>query len=214
MSSQLKKLFFILLFGCMTFYAQAQKRVVQVSGLVVSGENAVGVPGVAVYVPKTTRGTLTNEVGFFTLPTLAGDSCHVSSLGFKKQKVLVPDDGRDAITLVLYLKADTAMLPAVEILPFPTEKEFKQAFLNLNLNDPNEAILRKNFDPNLIARMSNNMGMTSSMNHRYFMSQSVNRAESRYFAPTLSLLNPFAWARFIESVKRGDLKKKSYKEED
>jgi hypothetical protein len=40
------------------------------------------------------------------------------------------------------------------------------------------------------------------------MNTSINTMANRNFATTLPLLNPFAWAQFIQSIKRGDLKKK------
>lgn len=49
--------------------AQGQRRVVQFSGIIATGDSLLGVPGAAIFVPKAGRGTLTNEYGYFSLPT-------------------------------------------------------------------------------------------------------------------------------------------------
>lgn len=189
------------------------QRIVQVSGLVVTGENAVGVPGVNFFVPKAGRGVRTNGYGYFSMPTLAGDSAVVSAVGFKRQSYVVPNDERQSISVVIFLQADTTQLPVIEVFPFATEKDFKDAFLSLKLPQSDMDHMRKNLDENILARMRYEMPMSASMNHNFYMKQQVTGMESRGFSPTLQLTNPFAWARFIESVKNGDLKRKKWKDD-
>jgi hypothetical protein len=189
-------------------FGQGQKRVVQVSGLVVSGEQAQGVPGVAFFVPKAGRGVTSNQYGYFSLATLAGDSALISGLGFKKQYYLVPDDGRQSISVIIYLQEDTLMYPVVEVFPYPTEELFKQAFLDLKLPEAEMDRMRRNLEPELLAQLRIDAGMGAQGNYRYFVNQQAYTQANRQMAPTVQLLNPFAWKRFIESVKRGDLKSK------
>jgi hypothetical protein len=56
--------------------------------------------------------------------------------------------------------------------------------------------------------------MSSKENYRGYMNQEILKQETRYNAPSLQLLNPFAWNRFIKSVRRGDLKKKDYQQSE
>lgn len=186
------------------------KRIVQVSGLVVSGDDQVGVPGVNIFIPKAGRGTSTNLYGYFSIATLAGDSAVVSATGFRKQYYFIPDDGRQAISVIIYLKADTLLLPEIEIFPYPTEELFKQAVLSLKLPEAELANMHRNLDPGMLNSIRYNARMSSNENYRSYMSQEILRQETRYNAPSLQLLNPFAWNRFIKSVRRGDLKKKEY----
>lgn len=206
----------VLLLFCLWFPIDgfSQRRVVQFSGLVVSGEQSFGVPFASIYVPKTTRGAVTNDIGFFSFPLLTGDTCLVRSQGFRTQKYVIPNDGRESISVVLYLQADTTLLPAVEILPFPTEEDFKRAFLALKLPEGDLNRMRRNLDNNLLARMQYNLGMDAGLNHMYFQNQQTYHTVNRNFVPTNQLINPFAWGKFIESVKRGDLKKKRETEDD
>ncbi len=190
------------------------KKIVQVSGLVVSGESSFGVPGVYFLIPKAGRGTVTNEVGYFSIPTLAGDSALIRGVGFKPQSYIVPNDGRDGVSVIIYLQADTTLLPTVEVEPFPTEQEFKQAILNLKLPNGDFDKLRRNLDENTLERMRFEMPMTARMNFNQAMNANIGALQNRNMPPPLQLTNPFAWGRFIESVKRGDLKKKKWQQDD
>jgi hypothetical protein len=188
---------------------QAQRRVIQFSGLVVSGEESFGVPYAGIYVPKTTRGTYTNDMGFFSFPLLIGDTCLVKAQGFKTQKYVIPDDGRESISVVLSLVADTSLLPEVEILPFPTEADFKRAFLNLKLPETDMNRMRRNLNANTLARMQNNLGFDAGLNHLYFNNQQISQAVNQNFIPNTSqLINPFAWGRFLGDLKREKRRKK------
>ncbi len=185
-----------------------RRTILQFSGLVVSGEESYGVQGVHLYVPKSGRGTYSNPYGYFSMALAAGDSVVISAVGYKRQYYLLPTD-EQGVSVVIYLEEDTLLLPTVELLPFGTEKEFKEAFLALELPEERElANARRNLDEAILSRMFEEMGMSASANHANFMMQQHVRTEARYFQPTIRLLDPFAWARFIESVKRGDLKRK------
>jgi hypothetical protein len=201
--------FFFLLFLTLGFGSFGQRKVIQFSGLIVSGEQSYGVSYASVYVPRTTRGAVTNDVGFFSFPLLIGDTCIVRSQGFRPQKYIIPDDGRESISVVLYLQADTNLLPEVEILPFPTEADFKKAFLALQLPETDMNRMRQNLNQNTLERMRYNLGMDAGLNHMYFTNQQTFNTVNQNFIPnTTQILNPFAWGQFIKDVKRGQKDKK------
>ncbi len=203
-------LFVILCFHLAEVKAQGQLKIVQFSGLIVSGDSSYGVPGVHVFVPKSGRGTTTNYLGYFSMPTLEGDSVMIKAVGYKSKQFVIPTNVKDdKWSLIVHLSEDTLNLPVVEIFPWPTEQIFKEAFLSLRLPEQDMSNMNKNLNEQVMKRMMYNMDADGAMNHNYYMSQQINKQESRFFAPTISLLNPFAWQRFIESVQRGDLKKNS-----
>jgi CarboxypepD_reg-like domain len=212
----LKKLLFLVLCLCfgLSVFAQGGKKVVQLSGLVVAGEFSIGIPHVALYLPKGGRGVTTNEYGYFSVPCLQGDSIVISAMGFQRQYYKVPVDDRQSISVIIYLKEDPYELPTVEVMPYPTEELFKEAFLALKLPEEDQNQMRKNLDPRVMDKLRFEMPMDGSMNHTYFLQQQVAKIESRNLSPTTTqLTNPFAWASFIQSVRRGDLKKKKYKDQ-
>lgn len=216
----MKKLnnFFWILLGFLTLFAEtevsAQKKVIQFSGLVVTGEQSVGVPYASVYVPKTSRGAYSNDYGFFSFPLLVGDTCMVKSQGFRPQKYIIPNDGRESISVVLYLQADTTLLPEVEILPFPTEEDFKRAFLALKLPETDLNRMRQNLNPRMLESMRYNLSMDGGLNHMYFSRQQSDALVNQNFLPgTSQLLNPFAWGRFLDAVK-SEKEKRRRRQED
>ena len=153
-------------------------------------------------------------MGFFSFPLLIGDTCILRSQGFRPQKYIIPDDGRESISVVLHMLADTSLLPEVEILPFPTEADFKRAFLELKLPEGDLNRMRRNFDQGLLSRMQYNLGLDAKLNHQYFASQqSFNVVNQNFIPNTTQLLNPFAWGQFIKSVKKGELKRRKEEEE-
>ena len=200
----------LLFFGVQHFsIAQGQDKVIQLSGLVVSGDDSYGIPGVHVYIPKAQIGTVSNSAGLFRISAMPGDTIIFSHIAYQKQTLVIPEDNVEmAMTVLIDLQTESTMMPMIEIFPYPTEEVFKEAFLALDLSDKREENMRNNVGSETIAKMAEQTGMSASANHRYFMNQQINQLHNRYFQPTLSLTNPFAWAQFIKSVKNGDLKKK------
>jgi hypothetical protein len=183
--------------------------IIQLSGVVLRPDSTGGVPGVHIYVPKAGRGTTTNQFGYFSLPTLAGDSIVISAVGFRRQSYIVPDLDDDAITLLIPMEEDTILLPEIEIFPYPTEELLKEAILAMRL--PNQAdydAINRNLNEQTMAEMFRSMPMDGSMNYKYYMNQRLTYMHDGYGPRYNPLLNPFAWAEFFKSLKRGDLKQK------
>ncbi len=201
--------------------AQETKRVIQVSGLVVSGDSLYGVPGVAVYIPKSGRGTNTNYVGYFSLPALIGDSIVINTIGYRLRKYTVPDTLKsDKMSLIIELMEDTLMLPTVEIFPWPTEQLFKEAFLGLKLPEQDMNNMNQNLNEQVLKRMLYTSSASGAENHRYYMQKQVQINDTRYniATPGVVFSNPFAWSRFITDVKKkrfkSTLQEKDYGDDD
>lgn len=186
--------------------AQRKAPVVQFSGIVLASDDSTsGLPGVHVYVPKAGRGTVTNPLGFFSMPVLVGDSVVISYLGYRKQHYKIPNNIGDAITIVVELSPDTTYLPELTIFPYPTEQFFKQAILAMDLPQKEEEdYLKRNMDANLMAMMMENMSMDGSENYKRYMQQEVMNNHNRYFIRTNPFFNPLNWAKFIQSIRRGE----------
>jgi hypothetical protein len=189
--------------------AQGAREPIQFSGVVVGEDSTSGVPGVHIYVPKAGRGTTSNIYGYFTMPVLPGDSIVISAIGYQRQHYIIPKNRKDGFTVIVELNSDTTYLPEIEIFPYPSEEDFKAAILALQLPDEDEFNnMRKNLDPVLLAKIFENTPMSANMNHRYFMHQQTLAMTDKFGPRPNQLLNPFAWAQFIQSIKRGDFKKK------
>ncbi len=201
---QVRIVAFIILAVVIGFSAEAQttKRVIQLSGVVISSDSMSGpIPGVHVYVPKAGRGTTSNRTGFFSMPVLVGDSVVISAVGFVRQSMVVPNYHSDFMTLVVEMVEDITYLKEVTIMPFPTEEVFKQAVLALNVPFDN-GIDPRNLNAELMALMLKTTPMDGNQNYRYYMDQYAGSVSDRFQPRVNPFLNPFNWARFFRDLKQ------------
>jgi hypothetical protein len=192
-----------------TASGQGQKRVIQLSGVVLGEDSVSGLPGVYIYVPKAGRGTTSNSVGFFSMPVLVGDSIVISSVGYTRQYYIVPDHPSEFLTVIFELSEDVTYLSNVTVTAFPTEEVFKEAVLALNL-PPDQEIDQKNLSQELLALILKTTPMDGPMNQRYYLNQWASGQGTKYMAVTNPFLNPFNWVKFFNSLKT-DKKKKPVK---
>lgn len=188
--------------------AQGEIRSIVFSGFVVGGRQQEPLPGATIYIPRAGHGTTTNNSGYFALGVYPGDSLIFSYVGYQKQYYVIPRDLKeDAYSAKVLLEETAITLRPVKIYPYRTEKEFKDAFLATTLADQAQRdALARNTDPAMMRRLGIQMGMGAASNYRYFLDQQWNQNFNRSSMTTIPFLNPFAWASFINSVKRGDLK--------
>lgn len=188
---------------------QQDKKVIQLSGIILNADSTDAVPGVNIYVPKKGRGTSSGRFGYFSMPVLEGDSVVFSFIGLKKQTFKVPDKvENDRISLILTMEVDEIALAEIEVMPYPTEEEFKQAIIAMNVVDP-MSISRANMSPEMLLRWAESMPASGGENFRYFQQGQMLQNQDLYGPRPLRILDPFAWSQFIRSIKRGDLKSKN-----
>lgn len=194
----------IILAAVIGFSAEAQqtRRVIQLSGVVISSDSTSGpIPGVHVYVPKAGRGTTSNRTGFFSMPVLVGDSVVISSVGFVRQSLIIPNYHSDFMTIVIEMVEDVTYLQEVTIMEFPTEEVFKQAVLALNVPFDNGVDPRQ-MNAELMALMMKTTPMDGAQNYKYYMDQYASSVSDRFQPRVNPLLNPFNWARFFRDLKQ------------
>lgn len=183
-----------------TAEAQQQKRVIQLSGIVM--DTVAGpIPGVHVYIPKAGRGVTTNAVGFFSLPVLVGDSIVISSVGYKRQHYIVPTTAHEYSTIIVPMVEDVTYLKEVVIVPYPTEEVFKEAVLALNL-PPDNTIDERNLNAELLALMLKTTPMDGPLNQRYALNQWAASQNDKFMPVTNPFLNPFNWVKFFNGLKK------------
>ncbi len=183
-------------------HGQSKKKVIQFSGIVVTGDSSYGVPGVHIYVPEEGRGTTTNDIGFFTMPALVGDSIVISAVSFKRRYYVVPDIAGDHITAYIDLIQDTINLPELQVYPWPTEELFKEAFLAMNPTTGEEMLKKGQLNENLLLRMRQAVPMDYRMSYYNYMDQYSYNQANQYMGVTTGYIDPFAWYRFIKDIKK------------
>ncbi|MBB6462903.1 carboxypeptidase-like regulatory domain-containing protein [Flammeovirga kamogawensis] len=191
-------------------FAQGEHNAIQFSGIVVEGDSSFGVPGAHVYIKQAGKGTVTNHAGFFTMPTQVGDTVVVSAVGFAKQEIIIPKRDDLGFTVLIEMREDVTELPILEVFPYPTKEIFEEAFLALGeQKDQRIENMEKNLSQDKLTMMSNALPMGASGNYKYYMNYRADQIATQYFMETANpLLNPFAWADLIKSIKKGDFKRK------
>jgi hypothetical protein len=202
----------VVVFGVSRVKAQVAGKdsVVQLYGVVMTADSLQAVPSASVIVLGTGRGTITNDQGVFSIAVLKGDRIKFTSIGFKDHVITVPKNiPGDQYSVIQLLVNDTMYLPATIIKPRPSAAEFGREFVNTNVPADQYEIAREN---------------TSAAKRRLLLSilpadgqEAVSRvmaenAQKLYYQgqqPPINLLNPAAWADFIQSWKRGDFKSNS-----
>ena len=195
---------------------QEQKDLVQFSGVVVSADSLKPLPYVNIIIRNTWRGTVTDYFGFFSFVARMRDTIEFSCLGFKKSTFIIPDTLQtNRYSLIQMMSGDTILLRETVIYPWPTKEQFKEAFMNLRIPDDDLERARKNLAQTDLQVLYEGMTMDGSMNFRNQMQQQQSRL---YYAggqvPPNNLLNPIAWAKFIEAWQNGDFKGKDKKKDD
>ena len=185
-------------------YGQKNNPVVQFNGIVIQGDSLYGISKAYIYVPNTSRGTQTNNVGYFSFPVMPGDSVVVSKWGFKKQFYIVPKTD----TIIDYKIEDTLTLPIIELSAFPSEKKFKELFLSMNIPMTNYNNATTNLNTQILQRLFVSQQISPTEAYKYYVNEQVNYTKSRNSPQQISLLSPFAWNRFFKDLKEYNAKKK------
>ncbi len=187
---------------------------VQFSGVVVTGDSLHPVPFTSIMIKSTYRGTISDYYGFFSFVAKMRDTVEFSAIGFKKTTFVIPDTLTDnRCSLIQLLKSDTILLREARVFPWPTKEQFKEAFLSLHIPDDDLERAKKNLDPYKMSFIAENTPMDGSMN---FRNQMQNQTSRLYYAgqlPPIQLLNPVAWAKFIQMWQEGAFKSKEKKYE-
>jgi hypothetical protein len=215
----MKKNFQIILLICIfaltntnQLFAQGEHKYITFSGMIMDSQTKEPLPGAYITIPSAGRGTLSDAKGYFLLAVFPGDTIVFSYLGFKKQFHVIPKKTDLDYSVFVELQVDSKILKEVKVYPFRTEEEFKQALVDMKLPDERERkILDEVYNPQNVARMAAIHGMNSEANYRYAMNLQQIQAQNRGFLNTNPLFSPTAWWSFVQSIRKGNWKDKSWK---
>lgn len=93
---------------------------------ILSGANIISSNGI---------GTTSNDLGEFSITVNMNDTLKISYVGFKTISYVCPEKEHGVYLIKFKLYTDSVSLREVEIFPYPTYKEFKEAFLALDKQD-------------------------------------------------------------------------------
>ncbi|MFT4970228.1 MAG: hypothetical protein ACI9O4_001984, partial [Chitinophagales bacterium] len=171
---------------------EADKKIIQFSGYVLTPDTLMGIPFVTIQVNNSSRGTITNQEGFFSFAAGEGDTIHFSSIGFEESFYYIPTNLQtNKYSIVKLLSADTYYIDTVTIYPWPTKEMFKQAFLSLEMeeNDVDRAL--KNLEREYLKEMGENMAMDANENANYYLRSEAKKYYYAGQAPPQNIFNVF-----------------------
>lgn len=187
---------------------QSERQVIQFSGLVVTGDSLTPVPFTTVFRQRDKRGSITDNLGFFSIPALAGDTIRFSCIGYLPARYVIPDSLSSArYEMVQLLRRDTVELETTFIYPWPTKERFRKEFLSLELPDTKEDIARRNLEATALYERMNQLDPDAREAYRYAMQRNTHQIAYAGMVPTTGLISPMAWAQFFNAWRSGAFKK-------
>jgi hypothetical protein len=184
---------------------KGQDRYVQVSGIITDETNRV-VPGVVVLSKNLRRGVLSEHSGIYSVISTPGDTIFFRALGYKRYHTVIPLNYTSRFASVdIRLEFDTIQIEGVNIIPWNTYDEFLRDITQKRPVNPIAQNMNRNIESIYVALQNEtSMRISPEDSYRYIMAQNFNRTAYGGGAPN-NLLNPFAWAKFIQGIKTGTL---------
>jgi CarboxypepD_reg-like domain len=199
--------FFLIPFFFLSGQIQIKERFFQVSGLITDADNKP-LTNVGVISLMLKRGTLSERTGIYSITSTPGDTIFFRALGFKKKFIIMPVDFEGKrFNLDVVLSTDTIPIENVVVMPWKSYSEFIKDMTTPTPVAPEIENMNKNI-ASVQAAVSNDVGVRISpeAGYRLAMQQNFNNLATRGQYPVNNLLNPFAWAKFINGMKNGLLR--------
>jgi hypothetical protein len=195
--------------------SQAQSRsirnedLIQFSGVVVSSDSLMPIPFTSVIIRNARRGTVTDFYGFFSFVAMKGDTIDFQYTGFKTASYILPDTLKNQhYSIIQVLVLDTIELREMVVHPWPSRDEFRRSFSELSLPDSDIRRARRNFELAQTREVQEQVPYDGSINFKYSQLQRQTQLYNAGQFPSISVLNPLAWASFIQAWKDGAFRKK------
>lgn len=199
---------FFLLISSFLLKAQDEKiGVVQFTGAIVESDSLRPMPFVHITVKNTDIGTISDYYGYFSFVAHPGDTISFSSVGYHKNYFVIPDTlSQNSFSVIHVMLKDTMLLKEFTVYPWPTREQFKQAFMNLEIPHDDLDRAKKNLSRDAMMIAAGNVPIDGATTYKF---QLQNRYTQMYQAggyPSLKLLDPIAWSKFIKAWQDGDFK--------
>jgi hypothetical protein len=94
------------------------------------------------------------------------------------------------------------------VTPWPTKEQFREAFLNMDLAEDDYLRAMRNLSPAEMMQRMENLPPDAAGSYQTLAMMDATRIYNQGTVPTVNLMNPIAWAQFIQAWKAGAYKKK------
>jgi hypothetical protein len=182
---------------------------IQFSGVIITSDSLTAIPLAHIIVINSMRGTVSDFNGYFSFVAKKLDTVEFSAVGYKADRFIVPDSiANNRYSIIQIMSTDTIWLTETVIYPWPTKAQFKEAFLTLEIPDDDLEIARKNLNPRQLLAKAEHLPAEGSMSFKYLVNQQVDKLYYNGQTQPITVLNPFAWAKFVKAWKDGKFKRK------
>ncbi|HUH17621.1 hypothetical protein [Albibacterium sp.] len=206
----LRTIVIVLFFGIsLSSYAQesTEDKLVQFTGIIQNADSStVVVPFVSIKnISYQNQFFASNHQGYFSFVAHERDTIEFSAIGYRTTRIVIPESNENRYSEIIKMQASITNLPVVVVLPWASVEEFNLAFLALEVADDDYLLAKRNLNresllamareaPRSAAEIQNYNAVSSHLN---MVNKNINQ---RYANP---LLNPFAWAKFIDQISKG-----------
>ncbi|MDB5012588.1 MAG: hypothetical protein JWQ25_790 [Daejeonella sp.] len=190
------------------FAQKPERKLVQFSGVIMNNDSNTIVPYVTVTnISSRNQIFSANYKGYFSFVAHESDTVTFTAIGFRKEAVVIPKNVPDnRYTIIVKMKQEIINLPVVQVYPWASLDEFKREFMAIKFADDDLEIAKKNISRDKLIALSATLprdgremqGYNFQNNHYNLVNKNINQ---RFANP---LLNPFAWAAFMQQITQGD----------
>jgi hypothetical protein len=201
-------LILIIAFSSPFSFSQNDERLVQLSGVLVSADS-LDLVSYASIIDKTTRkGTMADYYGYFSFVTRPGDTILFNAFGFKPNSYIVPDTlSENRYSIIHIMTPDTMLLPEVEVYPWPSREDFARAFVEMQPYDDALRKAQRQLSGESLAFAAARLPTDGGLSYNWEVQQQQTRLYTMGQTPVNNLLNPASWSRFVDSWRKGELKR-------
>lgn len=205
-------LLFIFSISAFNLIGQEEKKVLQFSGVIVTEDlngDILPLPYTNVSILNTSRGTVSEIDGFFSLVAETGDTIVFSRVGFESVKKVIPDTLQKSFySWYQVMSKGNVLLPEAIIKPWPSKENYKVEFLAINVDNEMRKLAQANLAQNVLEELALTLPVDGTEAYRYVAEEQFQAYRtSGQFKPQ-QIFNPVAWQEFIKAWKRGDFKRK------
>lgn len=193
----MKKSGITLIFSLLLAVVSAQP--IRLTGVVLDQVSLEGIAGASVSNSATGASIFSDSTGFFSITVSAGDTVTFSDFRYLTTTLIVPEvlDEPDYGIIQLLVRS-AVLLKEVSIFSFPSESEFKKAFLRLQ---PTPDFEGKTLEAQ---RELQKVLRETYENDKYYYEMWANRRiyELTGEIPPNHFLDPIQWTNFIRDLRK------------
>jgi len=180
----------------------------QIYGMVVSKKNNDPVQYAAVRLNSTSKGAVSNEDGYYSIPVSIDDTLTLTHVGYYSNRFLIKDYlrqykgdlNKNIVYVVHYMSENANEIDTVRIFPYDNYDEMKMAVLNMEVaHGTPEEIARENLDPALLQAIMNHLEKDESERQGNATRMYQNYYKNHNLAPTAGV-DMVAAVKLLQSI--------------